>query len=74
MKVIKLNEASEDHYLVDWEVADFEAVFFRFKDTMKAAEQSVKKGWISEEEIDGYIKDFEKGANTLKKIKRDKSI
>ena len=74
MKIKKLNEFSEDHYLVNEEVGDFEYVFFRFKDTMRAAEQSVEKGWISEEELDNYIKDFEKGANSLKKIKRDKSI
>lgn len=74
MKIKKLNEASEDHYLVDWEMGDFEYVFFRFKDTMIAAEQDIKRGWLSKEELEDYIKDFEKGANSLRKIIRDKSI
>lgn len=55
-------------------MGDFEYVFFRFKDTMKAAEQDIKRGWLSKEELENYIKDFEKGANSLRKIIRDKSI
>jgi hypothetical protein len=31
MKIKKLNEASEDHYLVDWEMGDFEYVFLDLK-------------------------------------------
>lgn len=74
MKIKKLNEASEDHYLVDWEMGDFEYVFFRFKDTIKAAEQDIKRGWLSKKELENYIKDFRKAANALEKIIKDKSI
>ena len=74
MRVKKLSEAAEDHYIFGWEMGSFEYVFFRFKDTMKAAEQDIKRGWLSKEELEDYIKDFEKGANSLKKIIRDKSI
>jgi hypothetical protein len=41
---------------------------------MIAAEQDIKRGWLSKEELEDYIKDFEKGANSLRKIIRDKSI
>ena len=74
MKVIKLNEASEDHFLDGWEMSDFIYVFDRFDLTMSVAKDFIKRGWVSKEDIDDMINDFRKAANTLEKIKKDKSI
>lgn len=55
-------------------MSDFIYVFDRFDLTMSVAKDFIKRGWVSEEDIDDMINDFRKAANTLEKIKKDKSI
>lgn len=70
----ELDESSKEHFLDGWEMSDFIYVFDRFDLTMSVAKDFIKRGWVSEEDIDDMINDFRKAANTLEKIKKDKSI
>lgn len=67
MKIEKLNE-DINNYLDEDAFHNFIYILFRFKETISSMEWHEKYGKLKREDVENYIKDFEKAANSLRKM------